>query len=212
MPSFIVTPIIRPVIFSLLALVCLVYLLALLSALLGFKTAYVTSGSMTPAIQIRDGAILKPADTQQIEVGDIVTFASPMSPFLVAHRVVEIRIMEGRRYFVTRGDANPLPDPGLVPSEAVRGRLVWIVPKGGYFLIFAASLWGGIVLIGAPLFALLLGEAAGMFGDYRPARRSHRSVISSIHTLLELEHPPSTNSQDMGVLGPSVGSLNSKGL
>lgn len=72
------------------------------------------TGSMEPTLGGCDLLLYGPAD--DVDVGDVVIFDAPWRDGLVIHRVVG----ETSAGYVTRGDANPVPDPEPVP----RGRVV----------------------------------------------------------------------------------------
>jgi len=82
--------------------------------------ALVASGSMAPALQPLDIVV---AAREGYGVGDIVIWCSaPM--YCVIHRVVEV----GSDMVITRGDANPAPDPPISRS-LVRGVVVLVIPR-----------------------------------------------------------------------------------
>lgn len=80
----------------------------------------VASGSMEPSIRVLDLALVF---GRGFAAGDVVVWCtSPV--YCVIHRVVNV----SGGYVVTKGDANPVPDP-KVPRGYVRGRVVLVVPR-----------------------------------------------------------------------------------
>jgi signal peptidase len=65
------------------------------------------------------------SNTRQIEIDDIIAFHSPYNwdTFLI-HRVVERIETTGGMVFRTKGDANPVRDPGVLQEEYVIGIVV----------------------------------------------------------------------------------------
>lgn len=87
---------------------------------LGWQLHTVVSASMSPVLQVGEVVVTKQVDPTTIEVGDIITFRSPIDGQLVCHRVIGINQNE-RLYFQTMGDANKRPDLFQVPAENVAG-------------------------------------------------------------------------------------------
>jgi signal peptidase I len=81
----------------------------------------VTGWSMLPAIWPGDILFVETATTNGVREGDVVLFGRDRR--FCAHRIV--KKLDGSK-FVTRGDANPWPDP-VVHSEQLLGRVSSIV-------------------------------------------------------------------------------------
>ena len=77
---------------------------------------------------------------------------------MITHRVMGIEEIDGITYFQTKGDANPAPDPDLTPAEAAYGKVTLTLPRWGYVLTFAPTVWGKLLLIGLPLLILVWQE------------------------------------------------------
>lgn len=87
----------------------------------------VLSGSMTPTYPVGSVVIVEPIEPQDIQVDDVITFATATS--LTTHRVLEVVPDEtGELSFITKGDANKGPDQDPVKADAVRGRVSFHVP------------------------------------------------------------------------------------
>ncbi|MEM2619383.1 MAG: signal peptidase I [Candidatus Hadarchaeales archaeon] len=98
-------------------------------------------GSMEPSISNGDLVLLKPA--REIREGDVVVYRN------ICHRVLFV----GEETLTTKGDANPDPDPWLVPKNAVVGKVDRVIPRLGSLFLFARSPLG--VALFAGLFFLL---------------------------------------------------------
>jgi signal peptidase len=87
--------------------------------------AVIVGGSMEPALSAGDVVVYRrgPAIAQ----GELIAFSSRSWPRTVVHRAVGI-LPDGS--IRTRGDANPIDDLTPVPREAVRGRVIVVVPAG----------------------------------------------------------------------------------
>ena len=88
----------------------------------GWGFSVVLSGSMEPELSVYDLIAVRPAE--DYAVGDVVVYQNRGE--LIVHRLVELRGDEA----VTKGDANPSPDPPISMSQ-IKGRVVGSVPGVG---------------------------------------------------------------------------------
>ncbi len=132
----------------------------------GYEAVVVLSGSMAPALEVGDLAVIAPVAPEALRVGDVVSYhsASLDHPH-VTNRLVAISAgPDGSLYFQTKGDANTVVDPEWLASRAIVGRLAYTVPHIGYLAAFARQPLGQLLLIVIPGLLLAL--------DYlRTARR-----------------------------------------
>jgi len=87
--------------------------------------------SMLPLFYTGDIVFIKHVPPQDIHVGDIIVYKAYEGNYIV-HRVIEVRIVDGKYYYVTKGDNNALPDyfefgdlPGI-PYDRVVGVVVTV--------------------------------------------------------------------------------------
>lgn len=109
----------------------------------GVRFYAVESGSMSPAIA--EGSLVVDAPTtatSTYRVGDIVTF-HPTPGYTVTHRIVAIDASG----ITTKGDANTTDDISQVPPTSVVGRVIVVVPYGGYVAAFFRQPAGVFALI-----------------------------------------------------------------
>ena len=99
----------------------------------GYQVLRVLTSSMKPAIEENTCIIVKRANVDQLQVGDIITFVSDdpdIKGYYNTHRIYEISEENGERIFTTKGDAIPEPDPYPVHEEQVKGIYVQELPGG----------------------------------------------------------------------------------
>ena len=122
---------------------------------IGGDTKYepVLTGSMEPAIPIGGVVLIKPANPETIQVGDIICFKFSEST-LITHRVVNVTA-DG---FVTKGDANEDKDLKIVDSKQIVGRVVIILPLVGYIGTFARTTVGFILSLVIPATLIIVYE------------------------------------------------------
>ena len=129
-------------------------------------------GKLTPLIvltesmelEILDGDLIitKVTDTEDIEVGDVISYFDPDSKnqSVVTHRVIEkVTDEEGNPAFKTQGDNNDIEDRYPVPAENVIG--VWTgfqVHFLGNVMLFMQSTWGLIICIAIPVILYVVYE------------------------------------------------------
>jgi signal peptidase len=105
---------------------------------------------MEPAISTGSLVVTCPADPEEIEVGDIITF-NPVSvgENMITHRVIDIR-KNSPILFQTQGDNCGMPDPFTVPAENLAGKICLHIPYGGNFTEFLKSPAGFISSVIVP--------------------------------------------------------------
>lgn len=157
-------------------------LIAVLIPRVSGATPYtILTGSMRPTMPPGTLVVVKPAEIDQIKVGDVVTYQMESGrPTVVTHRVVAlVSSLSGERSLRTQGDDNPVADSELVRPVQVRGTVWYSVPflgrlsllfTGGERQLGVYAAAGGLALYAAWMFGGSLRERV------RPRRPSGRSV------------------------------------
>lgn len=87
---------------------------------------FTNTNSMDPFLDETANAIeIKPADPQQIKVGDIISYKTAYG--VMIHRVTETGDDDKGIYYIVKGDNNRLSDPFKVRFEDVQGVVVAII-------------------------------------------------------------------------------------
>jgi signal peptidase len=142
-------------------------LIALLSVPRAFGvTPYtVLTGSMRPNLDVGDLVLSERRAPLSVRPGDVVTFHDPSRDGeLVTHRVESMRRRGSSVTFVTRGDANDVPETWSVAAGGTIGRAVLTIPKLGHVVHRAGSREGKLALIAFPAALLVLLELGGLAG------------------------------------------------
>ena len=100
----------------------------------GYRTLTVLTGSMSPNINPGDIVIIREANINSIEVGDVVTYNT--DNILVTHRVNQIIKEDNSLLFVTKGDANNTVDADAIGANQILGVEVFHIPYAGYVIQF----------------------------------------------------------------------------
>ncbi len=101
--------------------------------------------SMIPTLMPGDVVIIKHVNPGDIHIGDIiaydiVTYNPGTGPYIrlpvvIVHRVINVKTIDGVRYFITKGDNNPTPDPWYVPESGVLGIAEKVLSLGKFGLL-----------------------------------------------------------------------------
>ncbi len=112
----------------------------------------VVSGSMEPTFYKGDLIVSRGVPPESLEVGDVIVYENRFRGIDVVHRIVDIEDKGTRLDFYTKGDnkkTNPKTDQesGLAPpvmDEWVRGKVVLVIPKLGWFKVLLTEMMGGL--------------------------------------------------------------------
>jgi signal peptidase I len=111
----------------------LLFILLSQLGLLPFRFIYLFSGSMRPAYQPGDLAVVFEQKDMVVKPGDVILFNSPIGP--VIHRVVSVE----NGQITTKGDANNTVDSEKITQ--VEGKVLFMIPKLGYGIDFIKNLF-----------------------------------------------------------------------
>jgi signal peptidase I len=99
----------------------------------------VSSGSMTPAINVYDIIVVKEnISFDHIKVGDIIAFKSPTTNELIVHRVAQV-LDQNPLEVRTKGDANQDSIPGTdmpIKRSNYLGVVTYVIPQIGHLTWF----------------------------------------------------------------------------
>ncbi len=105
----------------------------LLGRMAGYRPLIEYSDSMRPALNAGDVLITHPITARSIHTGEIVSFSDPaLGGRLVTHRVQAVHAADERLYFLTRGDANAVPERWSVPRGASVAKVDLRIPDLGW--------------------------------------------------------------------------------
>lgn len=144
------------------------------ASIFGYRFYTVLTDSMVPqedsppgGFYSGDMVLVHMVDSDQIEEGDIVTFAVGDGSRYLTHRLVDrLDELAGEPgdYIVTKGDANETNDPPVEASR-VLGKVVFTIPKVGSMLEFVRENLVLCVLFILSTFGFILVLKAYLFGD-----------------------------------------------
>ena len=112
-------------------IICVVIIFAT-SGALGFRPTLVGSGSMGPALDVGDIAVITEVSADAIGEGDIIQFVDGRKS--VIHRVVGVQDNDSL-VFITKGDGNDSPDLNPVYPNQIQGIVKFRIPKVGWIAV-----------------------------------------------------------------------------
>ena len=123
----------------LLVLVLFVLTALMIPQLFGVKVKAVVSGSMEPEIPV--GSIVYVVPTQQVVVGDVVTYKTKTDVY-VTHKVIyaEDGVLQ------TQGTANDVADAPIT-ADSILGKVRLHIPLLGYVVLFVSSGAGKLIAL-----------------------------------------------------------------
>ena len=95
----------------------------------GGRMFLMTTGSMSPEIPVGSLVLARPS-AQAVRVGQIVVFQPPGQQAFYVHKIVAVKAGG----YETKGIANSMSDPWLVPQSLVFGPALRVLPGAGYAL------------------------------------------------------------------------------
>lgn len=128
-----------------LAVLVIAVLIFALPRLFGVHMFSVLSGSMEPSYHVGDLIYAVPAEADEIEAGDVISFLLNDDGRVATHRVVEVE--EGNQRFYTKGDANEVRDGSPVHYNNVIGVVRFRIPLLGYAAGFLSTMAGKITAV-----------------------------------------------------------------
>lgn len=108
----------------------------------GIYMFHIVSESMEPTFYKNDLAIVKSCNTEELKVGDIITFKQ--EDRVISHRISEIAKEKGKEQFVTKGDNNEVADIEPVDEQNIYGKVVFVIPKIGKIVNYIQNVRGFI--------------------------------------------------------------------
>lgn len=131
-----------------------------------YKLLTVISGSMEPAIKVGSVVVVKPVSNYKI--GDVITFgpySKTKAP--ISHRIFDIKVVDGKPIYITKGDANNAPDTREIKKSDIGGKVLFSVPYMGYAVDFAKKPMGFALIIIVPAAILVYDEIKKIFYEIR---------------------------------------------
>jgi signal peptidase I len=112
---------------------------------MGYSKSEINSWPIKDGFLVGDLPIIQGSNgNQNYKVGDVIVYSIPGQSIPIIHRIIKVN-PDGS--YMTKGDHNPtlLPFETSVKPEQVHGKVIFIIPKLGYFKVAVSRLTGGVV-------------------------------------------------------------------
>ena len=104
---------------------------------LNYSRNQINSWPYSNGLSMGDMPIVRGED--KYKVGDVVVYFAEGQRAPIIHRIIKIN--DDGTYTI-KGDNNPTPDRGTVKKAQIKGKVIFIIPKLGYFKIFVSKIFG----------------------------------------------------------------------
>ncbi|MEM7821269.1 MAG: hypothetical protein QXX38_00400 [Candidatus Aenigmatarchaeota archaeon] len=106
----------------------------------GYNRSYINSWPIANGFYIGDMPIVM--GSKEYYVGDVVVYSIPNQKTPIIHRIIKIN-EDGT--FMLKGDHNPSPLPFElnIKKEQIHGKVIFVVPKLGWFKVLFSWIVGG---------------------------------------------------------------------
>lgn len=120
----------------------------------------IVSPSMEPFIKVYDVIIDRKLKTnEELKVGDVITFYSSSlntDGYTITHRIYDIKVSDGKTYYITKGDNNQSVDIGSITRENIVGKMIYKINGLGKIQFFLSSKLGWVLIILIPALCFIL--------------------------------------------------------
>lgn len=128
--------------------------ISIIAFALGYRGFIIASNSMSPTLE-RGDLILIDTKENTVEDGDIIIFIVENN--IVTHRVIEHYELDGKTYYLTKGDANNAVDPWILHNEQIIGKYIIRIPYIGFPILYYLQIVNDKILgINLIIFFILL--------------------------------------------------------
>jgi len=116
--------------------------------------------------------------------GDIIVFRRPQAgDALIVHRAIANQTVGDKIFFTTKGDANSVPDPALVPEDNVVGRVVLRIPWVGHIALFMHDSSGIFIIIFLIIILVVIELVIPAFRGKEPKAEQKEPIEKASETL-----------------------------
>lgn len=142
-----------------------------------YRVLSVLSGSMEPAIHTGSVVIVAPA--ADYKIGEVITFGEiSKTKTPTTHRISDMKIVDGKPVYITKGDANNAPDNKEVAFGEVKGKVLFSIPYLGFILNFVKQPIGFTLVIVVPAILIIWEEAKKIFREITKGKK--KAVVAKV--------------------------------
>ena len=135
----------------------------------GYRPVVITTGSMGTAAPVDSLVIAAPRSPDTVQVGDVLVMRRD-GKATVTHRVIEVERHGDALIAITKGDANPSPDPTPFPLEGTQLVGRWVIPQAGGLLL---SVSAPLIVLALILISIVVIAIGGLRRIWFPSGPDH---------------------------------------
>ncbi len=131
-------------------------------SIFGYRIFTVATGSMIPDYEINDVLAIKEVNSDELEVGDDITYLGKkldVNGKIVTHRIINIKIEDGKKEFITKGVNSSAEDPAITDDQ-IYGKVIGKIPVITTINHIIKNQYGFFFLIFLPLVTVIFLEIA----------------------------------------------------
>lgn len=152
--------------FGFIVLIAVLLIISVFPITGNYKIMTVISGSMEPDIKMGSVVVVKPIDDYKI--GDVISFGPvTKTKAPTSHRIFDIKVIDGKSVYITKGDINNAPDTREVLEKDVIGKVLFDIPYVGYAVDFARKPIGFTLIIVVPAALIIFDEIKKIYEEIK---------------------------------------------
>lgn len=131
-------------------------------SIFGYRIFTVATGSMIPDYEINDVLAIKEVNSDELEVGDDITYLGKkldVNGKIVTHRIINIKIEDGKKEFITKGVNSSAEDPAITDDQ-IYGKVIGKIPVITTINHIIKNQYGFFFLIFLPIVSIVFLEIA----------------------------------------------------
>lgn len=131
-------------------------------SIFGYRIFTVATGSMIPDYEINDVLAIKEVNSNELKIGDDITYLGKkldVNGKIVTHRIIDIKIEDGKKEFITKGVNSSAEDPAITDDQ-IYGKVIGKIPVVTEINHIIKNQYGFFFLIFLPLVTVIFLEIA----------------------------------------------------
>lgn len=142
-------------------------------SIFGYRIFTVATGSMIPDYEINDVLAIKEVNSDELEVGDDITYLGKkldVNGKIVTHRIINIKIEDGKKEFITKGVNSSAEDPAITDDQ-IYGKVIGKIPVITTINHIIKNQYGFFFLIFLPLVTVIFLEIADTVTEIKTEKK-----------------------------------------
>ena len=142
-------------------------------SILGYRIFTVATGSMIPKYNINDVWAIKQINTDELKVGDDVTYLGnryDVNGKIVTYRIIDIKTENGKKIYITKGINNTVEDPAIEASQ-IYGKVIGKIPIVTQINHTIKNQYGFFFLIFLPIVIIIFLEIADTVTEIKRGKK-----------------------------------------